>query len=416
IAVGAHEGKKLPIPGADHPDVLVSTRFLRDVRLAELGTSNFKSQTSKDAPQESSLKFDVGSLKFDVGSLIFDKHVLVLGGGNVAMDCARTALRLGAKQVDMACLESRDTMPAHADEIAEAEEEGIVIYPARSFTRIINADGRISGVEAVNVSFMRFELDGSLTLETVPDSEHVLACDTVIFAIGQRAGLAFIPEDAGVGITRQRTVAVNPNTFSTSRPGVFAAGDATTGTSFVIEAVAAGHKAAANIQKYLRGESLESREHVDLPVVKMTPTAVSARIRRGEIELKPRVRMAALDGATRGRSFEEVNLGFTEEEARAEATRCLQCGVCSECLSCVYKCAAGAINHNQVARAEQIEVGAVILAAGFDLYDAQLAGEYGLGRFANVVTGQQYERILSPTGPYGGHLKRPSDGHEPKRI
>ncbi|HLB50151.1 MAG TPA: FAD-dependent oxidoreductase, partial [Anaerolineales bacterium] len=277
-------------------------------------------------------------------------------------------------------------------------------------------NGHINGVEAVNVSFMRFESDGSLTLETVPSSEHILPCNTVIFAIGQRAGLAFIPEDAGVGITRQRTIAVNPNTFATSRAGVFAAGDTTSGTAFVIEAVASGHKAAENIHKYLRGERLESRRHPELPVVRLSPTEVASRIRQGEIVVKPRVRMKALEAASRRQSFEEVNLGYTAEEARAEATRCLQCGVCSECLSCVYKCAAGAINHNQVARTEQIEVGAVILASGFDLYDAQLAGEYGLGRFANVVTGQQYERILSPTGPYGGHLKRPSDGHEPKRI
>ncbi len=385
IAVGAHEGKKLPIPGANHPDVLINTRFLRDVRLGN-------------------------------GTDLKGRRVLVLGGGNVAVDCARTALRLGAKLVDMAFLESRETMPAHRAEVAEAEEEGITLYPARSFTRILSHNGRISGVEAVSVSLMRFEPDGALTLETVPNSEHVLACDTVIFAIGQRAGLAFIPEDGGVGVTRQRTVAVNPNTFATSRPGVFAAGDATTGTSFVIEAVAAGHKSAENIHKYLRGENLELRSHADLPVVRLNPTEVAAQIRRSEIELKPRVKMSALDPRARRHSFEEVNLGYTEDEARAEAARCLQCGICSECLSCYYTCAAGAISHNDVARVEHIEIGAVILASGFDLYDAHLAGEYGLGRHPNVVTSQQFERVLSPTGPYSGHLKRPSDGHEPKRI
>ena len=385
IAVGAHEGKRLPIPGADHPDVLINTRFLRDVRLGN-------------------------------GHNLKDRHVLVLGGGNVAMDCARTAVRLGAKQVDVACLESRETLPAHHEEVAEAEEEGITIYPGRSFNRILNTNGRITGVEAVNVSFMQFEADGRLTVETVAGSEQVLACDTVICAIGQRAGLAFIPEDGGVGVTRQRMIAVNPNTFSTSRPGVFAAGDATTGTSFVIEAVAAGHKAAGNIHKYLRGENLELRHHADLPVVQLSPTEVAARVRNGEIAVQSRARMAALETGSRRQSFEEVNLGYTEEEARAEAARCLQCGVCSECLSCYYKCAAGAINHDDSARTEQLQVGAVIMASGFELYDARLSGEYGFGRYPNVVTGQQYERILSPTGPYAGHLQRPSDGSEPKRI
>ncbi|MDP2991094.1 MAG: FAD-dependent oxidoreductase, partial [Kiritimatiellota bacterium] len=385
IAVGAHEGRKLPIPGADHPDVLVNTHFLRDVRMG-------------NAPD------------------LTGRHVLVLGGGNVAMDCARTAVRLGAKQVDMAFLENRATMPALVEEVAEAEEEGICIFPARSFTRIFSNDGRISGVEAVNVSSMRFESDGSLSLETQPDSEHTLPCDTVIFAIGQRAGLAFIPEDGGVGITRQRTVAVNPNTFATSRAGVFAAGDATTGTAFVVDAVASGHKAADNIHKFLRGENMELREHAELGVVKLTPTEVAARMRSGEIAVQPRVRMAALDAASRCQSFEEVSRGYTEEEARAEASRCLQCGICSECLSCYYKCAAKAINHNDAARSELIEVGAVIMASGFETYDARQIGEYGFGRYPNVVTAMQYERILSPTGPYSGHLKRPSDGTGPKRI
>ncbi len=385
VAVGAHEGKRLRIPGADHPDAVAATRFLCDVRL--------------DNPPE-----------------MRNRHVLVLGGGNVAMDAARTAVRLGAKQVDVACLESGEAILADRQEIVEAEEEGIRMFPGRSFTRIVNNDGHIAGVEAVDVKFMRFEPDGSLTLETTAHSEHILACDFVIFAVGQRAGLAFIPADDGVGVTRQGTVAVNTNTFATSRPGVFAAGDATTGTAFVIEAVASGHKAAASVQKYLRGDNLETRDEQRLPVVQLSPTEIATRIAQGEIVRKPRVRMSSTGSSDRRASFEEVNLGFTEEEAQAEAARCLQCGVCSECLACVYKCAAGAINHDEVARTEQVDIGAVILASGFEPYDARQSGEYGLGRYLNVVTSTQFERILSPSGPYAGHLKRPSDGKEPKRI
>ena len=174
------------------------------------------------------------------------------------MDCARTAVRLGAAKVDMACLESREKMPAHPDEVREAEEEGITVYHSRSFKRILDKDGHVAGVEAVKVTFMEFDTEGRLNLETEEGSEHVLPCDVVIFAIGQRAGLAFIPESAGVGITRRSTIAVNPNTFAATRPGVFAAGDATTGTAYVVEAVASGHKAAASIHRYLRGEELET--------------------------------------------------------------------------------------------------------------------------------------------------------------
>ncbi len=385
IAVGAHNGRRLPIPGSNHPEVSTAIHFLRDVCLGK-------------------------------GPDIRGRHVLVLGGGNVALDSARTAVRLGAKQVDVACLEARHAMLADEHEIIEAEEEGIRLFPERAFNQIVNNNGHITGVEAVDVKFMQFEADGSLTLETEPNSEHLLAGDMVFFAIGQSAGLAVIPEDRQVGTTRGGNVAVNPNTFSTSHPGVFAAGDATTGTAFVIEAVAAGHQAAESILKYLQGEELEVRDQPLLPVVKMSPTEVSLRVARGEIEPEPRLRMSALESTQRRQTFDEVNLGYTEEQARAEAARCLQCGVCSECLSCYYNCAAGAINHDQVASLQNLDVGAVILASGFEPYDAHPNGEYGLGRFPNVVTSMQFERVLSPTGPYSGHLVRPSDGHEPKRI
>jgi heterodisulfide reductase subunit A-like polyferredoxin len=385
IAVGAHNGRRLPIPGSNHPEVLTAVHFLRDVCLGK-------------------------------GPDLQGRHVLVLGGGNVALDSARTAVRLGAKQVDVACLEARHAMLADEHEIIEAEEEGIRLFPERAFNQIVNNNGRITGVEAVDVKFMQFEADGSLTLETEPNTEHLLAGDMVFFAIGQSAGLAFIPEDSQVGTTRGGNVAVNPNTYSTSHRGVFAAGDATTGTAFVIEAVAAGHQAAESILKYLQGEDLEVRDQPVLPVVKMSPTEVSLRVARGEIEPEPRLRMSALESTQRRQTFDEVNLGYTEEQARAEAARCLQCGVCSECLSCYYNCAAGAINHDQVASLQNLDVGAVILASGFEPYDAHPNGEYGLGRFPNVVTSMQFERVLSPTGPYSGHLVRPSDGHEPKRI
>ena len=392
IAVGAHEGRKLPIPGTDLPEVLVNTTFLRDVRLAELGQASC-----------------------DPCAVISGKHVLVLGGGNVAMDCARTALRLGASKVDMACLEAHDKMPATLDEIEEALEEGITIHNSRSFKRIVNKDGHVAGVEAVNVTFMQF-VEGRLELETQEGSEHIFDCDAVIFAIGQRAGLAFIPESAGVGVTRQATIAVNPNTGAATRPGVFAAGDATTGTAFVIEAVASGHKVAEVIHKYLHGEELEPKPKKELPVVKMTRPEVQEKITRGEIHIKPRVKMQALEATDRTRTFAEVSLGYSDDEAQAEASRCLACGLCSECLSCYYKCGVHAIDHDMVEHVEQINVGAVILAPGYEIYNAKLSQEYGLGRYPNVVTSLQYERLLSASGPTGGHVQRPSDGAKPKKI
>jgi len=115
-------------------------------------------------------------------------------------------------------------------------------------------------------------------------------------------------------------------------------------------------------------------------------------------------------------TFAEVERGYTEEQAKAEASRCLACGICSECLSCVYVCGVKAINHDEVERVEEINVGVVILAPGYQAYNAKLSQEFGFGRFPNVVTALQFERLLSASGPTAGHVKRPSDGARPKKI
>ncbi|MEW5956421.1 MAG: FAD-dependent oxidoreductase [Chloroflexota bacterium] len=384
VAVGAHEGVKLPIEGVDLAGVLVNTHFLRDVRLAN--PPDFSGQ-----------------------------RIMVLGGGNVAIDVARTSVRLGAAEVHLACLETKETMPAHPWEIEATAAEGVILHPGRSFKRIVSdGNGRVAGLECVRVAFMEFDPEGRLTLETEPGSEHIIPCDIVIFSIGQRAGLAFIPDSSGVGITRRATIAVNPNTLAATRPGVFAAGDATTGTAFVIEAVASGHRAAQSIRRYLRGEELEPPPKPELPVVQLTQAEIQERMQRGEIRLKPRLPMPMAPVEERRHSFIEVEQGYTEAQAREEAARCLACGVCSECLSCWYECKAGAINHDEPPRTEAIKVGAVILAPGYQVYHAELSEEYGWGRYPNVITALQFERLLSASGPTEGHVRRPSD-HKPAR-
>jgi heterodisulfide reductase subunit A-like polyferredoxin len=384
IAVGAHEGVRLPIPGADLEGVLINTIFLRDVRLGNL-------------PK-------------------LGKRVLVLGGGNVAVDCARTAVRLGS-EVHMACLEPRDAMPCHAWEADAAEEEGITIHPNRSFTRIVsNGEGKASGVECTHVTSFSFDESGRLSVKTEPGSEHLIEADTIIFSVGQRAGLAFIPEDAGVGTTPQDTIAINPNTMAATRTGVFAAGDSVSGTSFVIEAVASGHKAAESIHRFLQGDALEPAPKPDLPVVTFTAAELQERVAMGEIQPGGRIPVPELPLKKRRKGFDEVARGYTDELAQAEAARCIACAICSECLSCQYNCQADAINHDMVERIEKVQVGAVILAPGFQTYRAELSAEYGLGRYPNVITALQLERLLSASGPTAGHVTRPSDGKPARRI
>jgi len=402
IAVGAHEGIRLPIPGARLEGVLINTHFLRDVRL---GKYDGDRRTADD-----------GQMLAKNGSL--GEKVLVLGGGNVAIDCARSAVRLGC-EVHLACLESRAEMPAHDWEIEAAKEEGVQIYPSRTFERILgDQSDHVQGVECMEVASFHFDEGGHLRLEKISDTQHTIECDTVIFSVGQRAGLAFIPDDAGVGLTEQQTIAINPNTFATSRPGVFAAGDSVSGTAFVIEAVANGHRASESIVRYLQGKPLEPPPKPELPVVNLTHQEIEARITQGEIKPQTRIPMPELPIEQRVDNFAEVEGGYDDESAQSEAARCLACGICSECWSCVFACGADAIIHDAIEQAKDINVnvGAVVLAPGYQIYNAHLSEEFGLGRYPNVVTSLQYERMLSASGPTKGHVQRPSDGTSPKRI
>ena len=384
IAVGAHEGIRLPIPGADLEGVLLNTTFLRDVRLGHPPS--------------------------------LGERVAVIGAGDVAMDVARTAIRLGA-EVHVYYRRTRAEATADPEEMLRAEEEGVVFHWQVTPEEVVGDEsGRVVGMKMVRTEQGAPDETGRRRPVPVPGSEHFVACDNVIFSVGQRAGLAFIPESAGVGVTRQRTVAVNPHTLAATRPGVFAAGDATTGTAFVIEAVASGHRAAESIHRYLRGEELDAPPKPELPVVELTRAEIEARVAAGEVEVKPRVPMDALPVEKRLGSFEEVVAGYTEEQAREEAARCLSCGVCSECLSCVYACQADAINHDMVGKVQDLEVGAIVLAPGYQTYQAAQSVEYGWGRFPNVVTAIQFERLLSASGPTQGHVRRPSDGKTPRKI
>jgi heterodisulfide reductase subunit A-like polyferredoxin len=384
LAVGAHEGIRLDIPGANLDGTMISIGFLRDVRLGR--------------------------------EVKLGKRVSVIGGGDVAIDAARTALRLGADEVTIVYRRSESEMPCRREELESAREEGVRFELLTNPVRIMaEGNGHATAMECIRMELGEPDESGRRRPLPVPGSEHTIATDNVIFAIGQAAGLSFIPEDIGIKTTRWGTIVVDPDTLACERAGVFAGGDAISGTAFVIDAVADGHRAASSIHHYLSGEEALPLKPT-LPVVEMSQEEAKARMSELELTHEGRLGMPSLPVAERRLSFEEVELGYTEEMAQAEAARCLECGICSECLACVYACQAGAINHNDLEETREIQVGAILLAPGFQAYDARLSQEFGLGTYPNVVTSLQFERLLSASGPTEGHVKRPSDGVRPRRI
>ena len=387
VAIGAHGGVKLPIPGNDLPEVLLGTEFLRQTSLQH------------DSQEQS--------------SMIKGRRVLVLGGGNVAIDTAMTAVRLGAAWVGMTCLESRPQMPAHDWEIVEAEEEGIQVYPSRTFKEVTNQAGRVTGVRTVQVNFRGF-VEGRPDFDEYPDTEEVIPADVVIFAIGQR------PEsDCLKQATRQRggRVVVDPDTLATDVPGIYAGGDAVTGTAFIVNAIAAGRNAARSIQAYLTGKDLpQERVGVPATVASFTPQEVSQRMAHQVASPVLRHEPAKRPAEERITDFLEFASVFSEQQARAEAARCLRCGICSECNQCVYACRAGAIHHDDTERLIELEVGAVVLTPGLEPMPGGIRPEYGYGRYPNVVTSLQFERMLSASGPFGGVVQRPSDRAHPHKV
>ncbi len=328
MAVGAHGSRRLNVEGEDLAGVLHGVDFLREVNLGREVT---------------------------VG-----ERVLVIGGGDVAVDSAMVARRLGGRQVTILYRRSREEMPAHPWEIKEAEEEGIAFQFLATPTRVLGESGRVTGLECLRMELG--EPDGSGRRRPVPvaGSEFVVEADTVIVAIGQALEVGDWRLEACPEPSRRvgDWIVVDPLTLATSVPGVFAGGDAVTGPATVIEAIAAGKRAAESIARYLRGEDLAAGRtfgRLDTSDIEYyTPPVV---------EPEARARMPKLPLAGRGH-FAEINLGFSEEEAVAEAERCLSCGVCSECLECVKVCQPQAIDHAAPGERLVLNIGAVILADG----------------------------------------------------
>ena len=378
LAIGTHGNRLLSIEGEELTGVISGIEFLREVNTGH-------------APE-----------------VVKDKVVAVIGGGNTAVDSVRSALRLGAKDAFMVYRRTKEQMPLNPEELEAAEAEGIKIHYLLTPVAIKGKDGKV--VELVCAQMKLGEADTSGRRRPVPtgDGTVTFPVDLILPALGQGIDYSLLEPALGTLEINKGLIKVDPVTLQTNIPGVFSGGDAAGSGGYVVHAIAHGHEAAISIDRYLR--------KVDLSADREQPPAQVAVMPEGFIPKNPSSELPVLDVAERVNTFAEVELALTEEQAVAEAKRCLDCGVCCECLQCVAACEAEAVNHELKDTFEELHVGAILFAPGCGLSDLSKRYQYGLGKYAGVVTSLQFERILSASGPFAGHIQSPDNGKSPKRI
>ncbi len=336
------------------------------------------------------------------------RSVVVIGGGNVAIDAARSARRLGAAAVHLVCLESRAEMPAYGWEVDAALTEGVVLHDRWGVAGFGGAES-LDTVRLVRCTSV-FDDSGTFSPRYDEAVREDVRCDTAIVAIGMGADTAAFPELAP---SRAATFQVDHSTLESSLPWVFVAGDAANGPTSIAEAVGHGCKAAFMVDRFLQGAELDEAAF-DHKLALVDKTEVLARRHPALSPRESRVPGAELSATPA--DFSEIEHTLSEEDVRYGAARCLDCGICSECARCAAVCEPGAVDLKMRDREVELTVGAILLASGSELIDPEIKEELGYGRFPNVVSSLQFERLLSASGPNMGTVLRPSDQLPPKRI
>jgi NADPH-dependent glutamate synthase beta subunit-like oxidoreductase len=308
FAIGAQQSRRIEIDGAQLPDVLWGLDFLSDVKLK--------------------------------GKVRIKDRVVVIGGGNVAIDAALTALRLGAKDVRIVCLECREEMPAHEEAIKTAIDEGVDISVSWGPRRVVGDRKSVKEIELVRCLSV-FDKTGKFKPSFEERTTRSMETDMVIFAIGENTDLSILPREIK---TDNNHILADPVTLETGLPGVFAAGVAVSGPGSVVEAIASGKKAAVSIDRYLRGKDLRSGRDAGVNVVKKPP--------REGVEKRPRQAIPLLPVDRRKSNFNEIKIGFDKDRAEQEERRCMACGSrafikyledCMTCYTCERDCPEKAI-------------------------------------------------------------------------
>jgi len=304
IAVGLQDSRLLPIPGTDAEGVVGALPFLR--------AANWKGEAG-----------------------VKGKRVLVVGGGNVAVDCARCALRVGASEVRLACLESEEEMPCHPWEIEEALDEGVISLCSLGPQEVLAEDGHVVGMR-MRECIAVFDESGRFAPQ-FGDEYSTIEADVIIFAIGQAPALTDLIAGSDLVLSERGLLPVDGTLFTTSVPNIFASGEVVTGPGSCIASIATGHEAATSIHRYLRGESLsDGRVPRPVPVYDRYAPAVLDGVEQS----RRRVDMPMANAEDRATDFRPVELGFTQLEGLNEAARCLWCEseVCVGCTFCARTC------------------------------------------------------------------------------
>ena len=268
------------------------------------------------------------------GTAKVGKRVMVIGGGNAAVDCARTALRLDVDEVHLVYRRTKREMPAHPKEVQELEEEGTALNFLLSPIRIHGENGKVTGLECIRNEMSKPDATGRRRPIPLEGTEHIVPADTIICAIGQEVNTQSLRPVDRLELTRRNLITVNPVTMESSVPGVFAGGDVVTGPATVVEAVASGKKAAEAIHRFLRG--MPNPEYTLIPLKRQQIQVMDVSPQEKSFPSRPA--MPVMDLEDRKGSFQEVELGLSANSAIQEAKRCLRCDICISCGRCIEVC------------------------------------------------------------------------------
>ena len=378
VSVGTHDTSKLGVEGSELKGIVSCLDFLREANIGK-----------KENLQ--------------------GKKVMVIGGGNTAMDAARTSLRLGAEKVTIVYRRSREEMPCFAPEIKEAEEEGAELLLLRNPVKFFGENGVVKKVQLVKMQLEKPDESGRRRPVPIAGSEYFEDVDFVIEAIGLQPSTTDFAKT--LELKKGGTIKVNEKTLQTSNKKIFAGGDGVTGTSTIIEAAGQGKRAAFYIDKFLNDENPESFEFGDkLPAVDKNKV-----LQRKDIKFLPALKEKFRTVEERIKDFKDIEITYSEEEVLKSSQRCLDCSNCRECHQCVSACPANAIDFSQKKEIANINASSVVVTTGYQLFKPEGKPEYGYSKFPNVIDSMQMERLIAPTRPYNGVL-RPGDGKVPDNI